>query len=247
MQNVKGTYDYYGHEQAVRKRVQTTLQDVFELYDFDGMDSTILNELELLTSKYAGGDEILKEMYRLTDQGKREARAAIRLDDSVRESRRPESGHRAAIQALRDRKSVPRRSGQTRAAARISAMRRRCCRNRRSRGGSRADAAGGGSVQAVGYPGRIEVEQPAFSRGSAGSGRDSAGIEAHRDADARQSGENRHGRNTRESCRTKAWTPVRRRRSSRSWSGRMRRSRRSRARTASRHVPARSKQWRSKH
>ncbi|MBP1963365.1 histidine--tRNA ligase [Paenibacillus aceris] len=71
MQNVKGTYDFFGKEQAIRKKVQSVLQEVFELYDFDGMDSTILTELDLLTSKYAGGDEILKEMYQLTDQGMR--------------------------------------------------------------------------------------------------------------------------------------------------------------------------------
>lgn len=58
MQNVKGTYDFFGKEQALRKKVQITLKEVFELYDCTGMDSTILNELELLTSKYAGGDEI---------------------------------------------------------------------------------------------------------------------------------------------------------------------------------------------
>lgn len=71
MQNVKGTYDYFGKEQAIRKNVQDTLQEVFELYDFDGMDTAILNELDLLTSKYAGGDEIVKEMYQFSDQGKR--------------------------------------------------------------------------------------------------------------------------------------------------------------------------------
>lgn len=71
MQNVKGTYDFFGKEQVLRKNVQTALQEVFELYDFDGMDSTILNELDLLASKYAGGDEIIKEMYQLTDQGSR--------------------------------------------------------------------------------------------------------------------------------------------------------------------------------
>jgi histidyl-tRNA synthetase len=71
VQNVKGTYDFFGKEQSLRKKVQSTLQEIFELYDFDGMDSTILSELDLLTSKYAGGDEILKEMYQLTDQGMR--------------------------------------------------------------------------------------------------------------------------------------------------------------------------------
>ncbi|MHA6529727.1 histidine--tRNA ligase [Paenibacillus sp. BAC0078] len=68
MQNVKGTYDYFGREQAIRQKVRSTLTELFEVYDFESMDTTLLNELELLTSKYAGGDEILREMYQLTDQ-----------------------------------------------------------------------------------------------------------------------------------------------------------------------------------
>jgi histidyl-tRNA synthetase len=71
MQNIKGTYDYFGREQAVRQKVQGTLRELFGLYDFEPMETTMLNELELLTSKYAGGDEILREMYQLTDQGGR--------------------------------------------------------------------------------------------------------------------------------------------------------------------------------
>ncbi|UVI27568.1 histidine--tRNA ligase [Paenibacillus spongiae] len=71
MQNVKGTFDYWGSEQALRGKVRRELEEMFELYDFDAMETPILNEQELLASKYAGGDEILKEMYRLTDQGKR--------------------------------------------------------------------------------------------------------------------------------------------------------------------------------
>ena len=81
MQNVKGTYDYLGQEQALRKSIESTLEDLFELYDFDGMDTTILNEMELLTSKYAGGDEIIKEMYQLSDQGER--RLALRYDLTI--------------------------------------------------------------------------------------------------------------------------------------------------------------------
>ncbi|MFD0715669.1 histidine--tRNA ligase [Paenibacillus sp. GCM10027626] len=81
MQNVKGTYDFFGKKQALRQKVQSTLQEVFELYDFDRMDSTILNELDLLTSKYAGGDEILKEMYQLTDQGMR--KLGLRYDLTI--------------------------------------------------------------------------------------------------------------------------------------------------------------------
>ncbi|WP_338117890.1 histidine--tRNA ligase [Paenibacillus odorifer] len=81
MQNIKGTYDYFGKEQALRKNIQNTLQDLFELYDFESMDTTLLNELELLTSKYAGGDEILKEMYQLTDQGSR--KLGLRYDLTI--------------------------------------------------------------------------------------------------------------------------------------------------------------------
>lgn len=81
MQNVKGTYDYVGVEQAVRRKVQSTLRKVFECYDYTEMESTILNESELLTSKYAGGEEILKEMYQLTDQGSR--RLGLRYDLTI--------------------------------------------------------------------------------------------------------------------------------------------------------------------
>ncbi|ACS99611.1 histidine--tRNA ligase [Paenibacillus sp. JDR-2] len=81
MQNVKGTYDFFGKEQAVRQKVRSVLQEVFELYDYESMESTVLHELELLTSKYAGGDEILKEMYRFTDQGAR--KLGLRYDLTI--------------------------------------------------------------------------------------------------------------------------------------------------------------------
>lgn len=81
MQNVKGTYDYFGQEQAIRRKVQSTLREVFECYDYAEMETTILNESELLSSKYAGGEEILKEMYQLTDQGMR--RLGLRYDLTI--------------------------------------------------------------------------------------------------------------------------------------------------------------------
>ncbi|NRF96275.1 hypothetical protein HQN89_36525, partial [Paenibacillus frigoriresistens] len=77
VQNVKGTYDFFGKEQSLRKRVQSTLQEVFELYDFDGMDSTILAgrsvgiregselakmELQLLLTQYEWFQNKLEEL-----------------------------------------------------------------------------------------------------------------------------------------------------------------------------------------
>lgn len=81
MQNVKGTYDFFGKEQALRNKVQGELKTLFELYDYDSMETPMLNELSLLTSKYAGGEEILMEMYQLTDQGHRQL--ALRYDLTI--------------------------------------------------------------------------------------------------------------------------------------------------------------------
>ncbi|RXZ80867.1 histidine--tRNA ligase [Paenibacillaceae bacterium] len=81
MQNVKGTYDFLGEDQSLRRAIRSVLEEVFALYDFNETDSTVLNELELLTSKYAGGDEIVKEMYQLTDQGSR--KLGLRYDLTI--------------------------------------------------------------------------------------------------------------------------------------------------------------------
>ncbi|WP_138755067.1 histidine--tRNA ligase [Paenibacillus sinopodophylli] len=81
MQKVKGTYDFFGKEQALRRKIQATLREKFELYDFDEMVTTELTDLAFLTSKYAGGDEIVKEMYQLTDR--RERRLGLRYDLTI--------------------------------------------------------------------------------------------------------------------------------------------------------------------
>lgn len=71
MQNVKGTADFFGSSQQLRANIQAVLEKLFQVYDFQPMDTAILNEMELLAAKYGGGEEILKEVYRLTDQGGR--------------------------------------------------------------------------------------------------------------------------------------------------------------------------------
>lgn len=81
MQNVKGTFDYRGEEQRLRNRIRSVLEDRFALYDFEPMETAIINERSLLASKYAGGDEIMKEMYTLSDQGGREL--GLRYDLTV--------------------------------------------------------------------------------------------------------------------------------------------------------------------
>lgn len=85
LQLLKGTKDYLPEEQAVRERVKKILEGTFKLYGYSPVETPILELYEVLASKYAGGAEILKETYKLTDQGQREI--ALRYDLTVPFSR----------------------------------------------------------------------------------------------------------------------------------------------------------------
>lgn len=81
LRNLKGTKDFLPQEQVLRNYIMDTLKGVFELYGFLPLETPILCSYDLLASKYAGGAEILKEVYKLTDQGKREL--GLRYDLTV--------------------------------------------------------------------------------------------------------------------------------------------------------------------
>lgn len=72
MKNLKGTKDYLPNEQVVRNNIKQTLETVFCLYGFKPIETPMLCYYDLLASKYSGGAEILKEVYKLQDQGKRD-------------------------------------------------------------------------------------------------------------------------------------------------------------------------------
>ena len=82
---LKGTTDYLPNEQIIRARIAAKLSRVFELYGFLPLETPILEYYDILASKYAGGAEILKETYKLTDQGQREL--ALRYDLTIPFSR----------------------------------------------------------------------------------------------------------------------------------------------------------------
>ena len=71
LMNLKGTFDYLPEEQIIRNKIISTLRETFEKYGFLPLETPMLCYYELLASKYAGGAEILKEVYKLTDQGGR--------------------------------------------------------------------------------------------------------------------------------------------------------------------------------
>ena len=79
--NIKGSSDRLPAEAAMRNRITNILQRTFELYGYAPLETTMLNYLDLLTYKYDGGAEIVREIYKLRDQGDRDL--GLRFDLTV--------------------------------------------------------------------------------------------------------------------------------------------------------------------
>ena len=79
--NVKGADDSLPGRETIRRKVINTLTNTFENYGYLPLDTSILCYYDLLASKYAGGSEILKEVYTLKDQGDR--KLGLRYDLTV--------------------------------------------------------------------------------------------------------------------------------------------------------------------
>ena len=79
--NAKGTRDFGQEEMIVRQNAMNKLKTIFELYGFSPAETPVLERFDLLSSKYAGGAEILKETFKFKDQGKREL--GLRYDLTV--------------------------------------------------------------------------------------------------------------------------------------------------------------------
>ena len=81
LRNLKGTEDFLPKEQKIRNEIIDTLKENFEKYGYMPIETPILNYYDLLALKYEKGDEILNEIYRLTDQGNRDI--GLRYDLTV--------------------------------------------------------------------------------------------------------------------------------------------------------------------
>lgn len=81
LRNVKGTTDYSPKEQYIRNYISDTLKNVFEKYGFKPLQTPLLCYYDLLALKYDEDNDILKEVYRVTDQGNRNL--ALRYDLTV--------------------------------------------------------------------------------------------------------------------------------------------------------------------
>ncbi len=72
LRDLKGTNVYMPQEQLIRERITDTLKRIFKLYGYKPIETPILEFYDIAASKYAGGSEILKETYKLSDQGARD-------------------------------------------------------------------------------------------------------------------------------------------------------------------------------
>lgn len=81
LRNLKGTEDFLFKDQIVRNKIIDTLKQNFEKYGYMPIETPILNYYDLLALKYEEGDEILNEIYRLSDQGNRDI--GLRYDLTV--------------------------------------------------------------------------------------------------------------------------------------------------------------------
>lgn len=72
LRDIKGVQSFLPSEQMTREYIVDTLKRHFRLYGYRPIETSILDFYNIAASKYAGGAEILKETYRLKDQGNRD-------------------------------------------------------------------------------------------------------------------------------------------------------------------------------
>lgn len=81
LKNVRGSIDYGGKNAIIRNFISKTLQETFEKYGYSPLETSILCYYDLLALKYDDDNDILKEIYKVTDQGNRNL--ALRYDLTV--------------------------------------------------------------------------------------------------------------------------------------------------------------------
>lgn len=81
IQNVKGCNDYLPQEQKIRNYINDKLKETFLEFGYQSIETPILCYYDMLIDKYDENNDLVKEIYKLTDQGKREL--GLRYDLTV--------------------------------------------------------------------------------------------------------------------------------------------------------------------
>lgn len=81
LKNVRGSIDYGGKDAIIRNFISKTLRETFEKYGYSPLETSILCYYDLLALKYDEDNDIVKEIYKVSDQGNRNL--ALRYDLTV--------------------------------------------------------------------------------------------------------------------------------------------------------------------
>ena len=71
IQNVKGCFDYLPEQQKIRNYINEKLKETFEEFNYQPIETSILCYYDMLIDKYDESNDLVKEIYKLNDQGKR--------------------------------------------------------------------------------------------------------------------------------------------------------------------------------
>jgi histidyl-tRNA synthetase len=79
--NARGVRDFLPEEALARQRITDVMRSVFERYGYAPLETPAIERKDVLFAKFAGGAEIMKEIFKVEDQGGREL--ALRYDLTV--------------------------------------------------------------------------------------------------------------------------------------------------------------------
>ncbi|MCK4335717.1 MAG: ATP phosphoribosyltransferase regulatory subunit, partial [Candidatus Aenigmarchaeota archaeon] len=81
LMNARGVRDFLPEESITRQKVIDTIRNIFEKYGYSPLETPAIERYDVLSAKFAGGSEIVKEIFKLKDQGGREL--ALKYDLTV--------------------------------------------------------------------------------------------------------------------------------------------------------------------
>ncbi len=81
LMNAKGVRDFLPEEEIPRKMIVDTLRRIFETYGYSPLETPAVERMDVLAAKFAGGEEIMKEIFSFSDQGDR--KLGLRYDLTV--------------------------------------------------------------------------------------------------------------------------------------------------------------------
>ena len=81
IENVKGGINFLPKEQSIRNYINKVLIETFEEYGYKPVETPIITYYDILSDKYDENNDLLKEIYKLSDQGER--KLGLRYDLTV--------------------------------------------------------------------------------------------------------------------------------------------------------------------